>query len=140
MGLLFNDKFVMFVGLNPSTADELQDDPTMRKCIGFAKRLGFYSLVMTNLFALRETDPKRMMQHEAPIGKANDYWLSATAKRADLIIVAWGTDGTHKYRDEEVLRILRRIGKPLMCFGKNKDGSPKHPLYVSYKSKLKFYE
>ena len=122
------NSYVMFIGLNPSTADETKDDPTIRKCIGFAKRWGFGSLCMTNLFAYRSTDPRKMKDHPNPIGDDNDLWLACCARSAGMIVAAWGRDGQHLKRDLAVMQIL----KDVHCLGLNNDGSPKHPLYVPY--------
>jgi hypothetical protein len=84
-------KFVMFIGLNPSTADEYTDDPTIRRCIGFTKDLGFSAMVMTNLFAFRATKPEDMKASPNPIGKENDKYLIEIANEAAIVIAAWGT-------------------------------------------------
>lgn len=118
--------YLMVIGLNPSTADETKDDPTIRRCIGFAKRWGFGALCMTNLFAWRDTDPEKMKGAAEPVGEANDLWLKLISEQAGMILAAWGNHGAHAGRDEFVRKFL----PPLNCLGTNKDGSPKHPLYV----------
>lgn len=120
--------FVMFVGLNPSTADETKDDPTIRKCIGFAKRWGYNRLCMTNLFAFRATDPKIMLSEKEPVGVSNNMWLTACAKEAAIIVAAWGTRGEFLGRDEEVKKLINN----LQCIRKTKTGHPEHPLYLPY--------
>lgn len=126
-------EFLMVVGLNPSTADETNDDPTIRKCIGFAKRWGFGALCMTNLFAIRATDPRVMLAHPLPIGEANDRHLQQCAQEAGMIVCAWGTKGTRVQRDTGVRAMLTGItGKTLHCLRKTKNGHPEHPLYVPY--------
>ena len=117
---------VMFIGLNPSTADEDVDDPTIRRCTRFAAAWGYGGLIMTNLFALRATDPRVMVSHLAPIGPANDLWLRRSAQMASLVIAAWGNHGGHLKRDLAVLSLLPRM----MCLGLTKKGKPKHPLYL----------
>jgi len=124
-------RFVMFIGLNPSTADETKDDPTIRKCIGFAKRWGYSALCMTNLFAFRATDPRKMMGYSKPVGPDNDRWLAATAREADRIIAAWGTKGEFMGRAEEVLKLLHNVE----CLRKTGQGFPEHPLYVPYETR-----
>ena len=123
--------YAMFVGLNPSTADEIQDDPTIRRCVGFANAWGYGALCMTNLFAFRATNPKEMMAAKDPIGPDNDTWIEDSAREAGIIIAAWGKHGHYLKRDEKVIvkfsQILRTDFK---CFGRNKDGSPRHPLYL----------
>lgn len=119
-------QYLMVIGLNPSTADETKDDPTIRRCIGFAKAWGFGALCMTNLFAWRDTDPWAMKRADEPVGEANDAWLSTIARGAGLILAAWGTHGSHLGRDEIIVERL-----PVMhCLGLNRDDSPKHPLYI----------
>jgi hypothetical protein len=125
-----NDKYVMFIGLNPSTADEISDDPTIRKCRGFAQRWGYSAMVMTNLFAFRATDPKVMKQTSAPIGEDNDHYLRLIATNADRIIAAWGANGPFRHRDQDVIRIIPK--GIVECLRKTKHGHPEHPLYVPY--------
>lgn len=118
--------YLMVIGLNPSTADETKDDPTIRRCIDFAKRWGFGALCMTNLFAFRATDPKVMLVQADPCGPLNDDWLATVGARAGLVLAAWGAHGTYRQRDVEV---LARLGS-IHCLGRNQDGTPRHPLYV----------
>jgi hypothetical protein len=99
-------QFVQFIGLNPSTADETNDDPTLRKCMKFAQRWGYGALCMTNLFAFRATEPTVMKGESDPVGPDNDQWLSEIAGKAGMILVAWGKDGDHMQRDLEVLHEL----------------------------------
>lgn len=124
-----NPTFLMVIGLNPSTADETQDDPTVRLCIGYAKRWGFGALCMTNIFAWRETSPDIMKAQPSPVGVDNDAWLKFWASRAGLILGAWGIDGAHLGRGAEVARLLN--GHGLHCLGTTKSGHPWHPLYKS---------
>lgn len=118
--------FVMFVGLNPSTADENTDDPTIRRCIGFAKDWGFGGICMTNLFAIRATDPKVMLAAADPIGGLNDFWLQTLSSCAGQIVAAWGVHGSHMGRDKYVFNRL----PPMVCLGTTKHWHPRHPLYV----------
>lgn len=117
---------MMFVGLNPSTADETQDDPTIRRCIAFAKAWGYAGLCMTNLFAFRATDPKDMRAAAEPIGPANDEHLRTLADGAGVIVAAWGANGTHLGRDVAVRKML----PALHCLALTKGGHPGHPLYL----------
>jgi hypothetical protein len=116
---------VAFVGLNPSTADETTDDATIRKCVGFAKRWGYGSLVMVNLFAWRATDPRDMLKVADPVGPLNDATLRRLYATVGILIAAWGNDGKHLGRDKAVMEMLPN----LHCIKRNKDGSPAHPLY-----------
>lgn len=122
-----------FVMLNPSTADALQDDPTIRRCIGFAKSWGYHTLTVRNLFAFRATDPRELHStlHENVSGAPrNDQELIA-ALTADLTVIAWGA-AVPVNRDTVVLRLFRETfpKKPLYCLGTTKGGYPRHPLYV----------
>lgn len=121
-----NKPYALFVGLNPSTADELVDDPTIRRCICFAKSWGYGGIVMANLFAFRATDPEVMMRAENPVGDLNDDWLVALAEDAGVVIAAWGNAGTFANRSAEVKCLL-----PNLCYLKlNATGEPAHPLYL----------
>lgn len=121
-----------FIGLNPSTADETQNDPTIRRCIAFAKAWGYGALCMTNLFAFRATDPAVMKAYEFPIGgHDNDLSLRAVAEAAGITIAAWGVHGTHQDRAADVVKMIPR----LHCLGLSKDGHPRHPLYLKADSK-----
>jgi hypothetical protein len=122
-----NCSYAMFIGLNPSTADEVADDPTIRRCVNFAKLWGYGALCMTNLFAYRATAPKVMKSHAAPIGPDNNHWLIELSKNSGVIIAAWGTHGIHLQRDQAVIQMLQ--GK-LSCLGLTKGRNPRHPLYV----------
>ena len=133
------ESYAMFIGLNPSTADEDKDDPTIRKCIGFARRWGFAGLCMTNLFAWRATQPKDMKRSENPCGGDNQHHLLQCASDAGIIIAAWGKNGTFRNQDLTVTQWLRSIGVNLHCLRTNLDGSPEHPLYVPYDVAPKLY-
>lgn len=125
--------FVQIIGLNPSTADEKLDDPTIRRCIDYAKRWGFGALCMTNLFSFRATDPKEMIAYEEPIEFAyeNAKQVERIAEGAGLIVCAWGHHGAHMRRAEKYLKHLGKVRKfALHHLGLNVDGSPKHPLYL----------
>lgn len=121
--------YCMFIGLNPSTADEVHNDPTIRRCIRFAFDWGFGSLCMTNLFAVRTPVPAEMKRASDPIGPRNNQWLSAMARDAGKVVAAWGVHGAFMDRDRDVSRFLSPI-KGLKCLGTTKDYFPKRPLYV----------
>jgi len=123
---------VVFVLLNPSTADELQDDPTNRRGINFAHSWGYGSVVFVNLFAVRSPDPKVIKQCADPVGPENNVFILRECKRADLIVCAWGTKGSQLGRDVAVLSILPR---PIYSLGLTKEKHPRHPLYL--KAELK---
>lgn len=117
---------VMFIGLNPSTADETLDDPTIRRCIGYAKDWGYGGLLMTNIFAYRSTDPRGLLTVEDPIGPDNDKALLKCFLEVDLAIAAWGVHGTLVERDKRVRELLA----PLHYLRLTKAGHPAHPLYL----------
>lgn len=116
---------VMFIGLNPSTADENKDDPTLRRCMGFARAWGYGSVGNGNLFAYRATDPKAMLAAPDPVGPDNDRWLRRLAEEADLVVAAWGNHGIHLGRSAAVSELLPK----LHCLAVNRSGEPAHPLY-----------
>ena len=118
--------YVMFIGLNPSTADEVVNDPTIRRCISFSSSWGFTRMCMTNLFAYRATQPEDMKKQVDPIGPDNDTHLLQIAAGAGLIIAAWGNHGSFLGRDNEVVKLIPN----LHCLGVSKGGHPKHPLYL----------
>lgn len=121
----------MVVGLNPSTADEWQDDPTIRRCINFARDWGFGCLVMANAYAYRSTDPKGLWSVDDPVGPENDDALQSLAQMAGMVLVAWGVNCKPE-RQEQVLELLDR---PVHCLGTTKEGFPKHPLYIARSQK-----
>ncbi len=126
---------VNFIMLNPSTADDVFDDPTIRKCIGFSKRWGFSGLVVTNLFAFRATNPADLreiakLDYARAVG-VNDGHLIAEADNAAAVVCAWGDHGTLYGRDEDVMRrVLPEVS--LGCIGRTKGGNPLHPCRAPY--------
>jgi hypothetical protein len=137
---LMGEGYLMVIGLNPSTADLTKDDPTLRRCIGFAMAWGYAGLCMTNLFAYRATDPEVMKAQTDPVGPENDRWLLEVAKSAGCVLAAWGTHGTHLKRDEAVLTAVNAV-QPIHCLTLNNGGgTPKHPLYVIKTMKPKLWK
>lgn len=124
-------QYLMVIGLNPSKADETLNDPTIRRCIDFAKRWGFGALCMGNLFAYRDTDPEKMKAASDPIGPMNDQWLIECARGAGMVLAAWGKHGSHLNRARIVRANLENSFITMKCLKRNKDGSPQHPLYVA---------
>jgi len=127
-GWLTGEGICLFIMLNPSTATQNKDDPTIRRCKGFAKLWGFAKLEVVNLFAARATEPKELKEMEDPIGQGNDETILYTAKNARQIIVAWGAHGPYQERDKEVIRLLKDYD--LYSLGTTKKGNPRHPLYI----------
>lgn len=117
---------VLFVGLNPSRADERLNDPTIRRCIGFARSWGYGGLLVGNLFAWRTAEPRLLKQAAEPLGPDNPAWLDSLAGAAARILVCWGREGGHRARDRWFA--ARHAG--LWCLRTNQDGSPTHPLYI----------
>lgn len=122
----------LFVMLNPSTATEFQNDPTVERCERRARALGFGAFRVANIFAFRATDPKVMRAMANPIGPENDAAIASGAQWADRIICAWGSHGTHLDRGATVEHLLRATAKPLWHLGLTQAGQPKHPLYIGY--------
>ena len=132
----------LFIMLNPSTADEKVLDPTVRRCVDFAKRWGCGSLLVANIFALRSTDPKMLYQTHStggePIGGPdNDRHILEAASAASVRVAAWGRHGNLLERGRKVVELL--VDLPLMCLGTNQDGTPWHPLYVPGDTELRPY-
>lgn len=123
-----------FVGLNPSTADETVDDPTIRRCIAFAEAWGYGRMVMLNIHAFRSTDPKGLLTAEDPVGPENHRTVLNLARGADVVVVAWGANPLHA----RAMLLAQALGQieGVKCFGLTKDGHPKHPLYLSRSTPL----
>lgn len=123
---------LVFVMLNPSKADATVDDPTITRCIGFARSADAGGIDVVNLFAFRATNPDDMARAAEPVGEENDLHLRRATEDGFRTVVAWGAGVPKRYgpRVREVLRVLRLAGKPLWCLGVTKDGHPRHPLFV----------
>jgi hypothetical protein len=120
---------LVFVGLNPSTADDVADDPTIRICVSLARRWGYSGMMMLNALAWRDKDPRKMLAAEDPIGPENDYWLRQAAEGYDYgmvlpnFVACWGVNCPPD-RAAEVYSIFPRM----YCLGTTKSGAPRHPL------------
>lgn len=123
---------ILFVMLNPSTATEVQNDPTVERCERRARALGYGAFRVCNIFAWRDTDPRAMRAARDPVGPGNDAAITDGAAWADAVLCAWGTHGAHLDRGPRVTTLLRGTGKPLLHLGLSKAGHPKHPLYIAY--------
>jgi hypothetical protein len=128
-------RMLLWIGLNPSTADENMDDPTIRRMVAFSRDLGFDGLTTCNLFGLVSPHPEDLLRVSDPLGD-NDHHLLEAAQKADAIICCWGAFNVGG-RDREVVELL--AGHALHCLGRNQDGSPKHPLYLPKKTKMEEY-
>ena len=127
-----NIRKVLFIMLNPSTATEIQNDPTVERCERRARALGYGAFQVCNIFAYRATDPHIMRTQNDPNGPDNSGTILEAATWADDIVCAWGTHGAHMGRGVEVETLLREKSLSLTHLGLSKAGHPKHPLYISY--------
>lgn len=123
---------INFCMLNPSTADEVQNDPTVERCERRAQALDFGGYVVTNIFALRSTDPRALYVDADPIGSGNDDAIIAAARASALVVCAWGAHGELKQRGTAVLSLLLDAGIHPHVLSLTKDGHPAHPLYLPY--------
>lgn len=130
----------VFIMLNPSTADGDQDDPTIRRCVGFAKRFGFDQLEVVNLFAWRATDPQQLLSvspERDPVGSDNQRHVAEALSNAGMIVCAWGAHGGHIGQDEAMLGwidLANGRDAPVVTLGLTKQGHPRHPLYLPLNS------
>jgi len=122
----------LFVMLNPSTATEVQNDPTVERCERRARALGFGAFRVTNIFAFRATDPRVMRAEFDPVGPGNDATILESVFWADTVVCAWGNHGQHMNRGQVVREMLRGTGARLTHLGLTGQGQPRHPLYVAY--------
>lgn len=133
----FYTRTVGVIGLNPSTADEHTDDPTIRKCRHFCIRWECDRLVMLNLFAFRATDPQELLTAADPVGPNNDLLMSAWLDWCDLIVCCWGASIKSELLLPRVRALREMLGsQQVMCLGTTQSGAPKHPLYLPYETKL----
>ena len=112
----------MFIGLNPSTADEIEDDRTIKRCISYAKQWGYGGIIMGNLFAYRTPSPAEMMMSNDPVGPENDTWLKRLSEEADIVVAMWGNSGSFLNRSNEVVKMF----PSLMCLCITNAGQPHH--------------
>ena len=131
-----SEKRVLFIMLNPSKADEERNDPTIRRCIGFARSWGFGILEVVNLFALMSTYPKALLKADDPVGPDNDATICAALESADTVVLAWGNHGLdHEKRVAEVTTMAWKADRPC-CLGMTVKGAPRHPLRLPKTSTL----
>ncbi len=131
---------LLFIMLNPSKASYLLNDPTIRRCIAYAQRWGYGTLLVCNLFALRGTNPNILKEVEDPVGVNNLATILETASKADRTVVAWGTHGSYLDQAALVTAALRHAEIELYCLGLTQDGFPRHPLYVPGNQELEVYQ
>lgn len=125
-----NIRMILFIMLNPSTADALVNDPTVRRCMNFAQSWGYGGLYIGNLFAYRSTDPAELIRLSRAgfdaVHENNDSHLRRMQKDSETTVFAWGNEGRLQMRDTEIIDKFPGA----FCLGKNQNGTPKHPLYV----------
>lgn len=128
---------VMFVMLNPSTADAEMDDPTVRKCVGFARQWGRGAVLIGNLFAFRTKEPKLLRRAADPVGASNDEALAWMAAAADMIVVAWGSRAKHPELVDRARAVVEGplADRPLLCLKLLPNGDPGHPLFAPYQTR-----
>lgn len=121
-----------FLMLNPSTATETVDDPTIRRCMGFAMNMGYGGVEILNIFAWRSTDPKQLLICKEPVGMENNARILTVAERSSMIVCAWGKLFRQlKWREGQIIELLKPFSSKLHCLKYNEsDGSPAHPLYL----------
>jgi hypothetical protein len=135
---VWNDSkpLVCWVLLNPSTADHRKDDPTIRRCMSFAKQWKAGGIVVVNLFALRATNPKELYLSPDPIGPENDDTIMRYASGNCKVVAGWGVHGGYLNREVDIIKMMNSHEVELECLGVTKGSHPKHPLYVSTDTKL----
>lgn len=127
---------LLFVMLNPSTADAEHDDPTIRRCIRFAQAEGFGALEVVNLFAFRATDPKDLRRSGYLVGPDNDRHIEEAAAAAAKVCLAWGSNVAGLERPQLVLPLLRKVGTPLFVLRFTRSAYPQHPLMLPASCRL----
>ena len=130
---------VLWIMLNPSTADASHDDPTIRRILSFSRAWAFDEVEVVNLYALRATDPNELKKWAGPVGPINDLAITLAVDRAELVVAAWGVRGGPSRRADFVLELADCSGFTLQCFGTTKNGQPRHPLYVPADTKLEAF-
>ena len=120
---------LVLIMLNPSTADADIDDPTIRRCIGFANSGGYDGIIVVNLYAFRSPNPKDLLQAPDPVGSENDQYITSIISKHKTAVCAWGSNALLD-RVNHVMSILKQNEAKIVCLGMNKNGSPKHPLYI----------
>lgn len=128
-GQEFKGRTILFVGLNPSMADHTQDDPTVRRLVGFARAWGYDRLLICNLFSIISSEPKTLGLVKDPIGPDNDGYLRAAVAASSLVLAGWGRFAQARERVQAIMD-MGLLGPEIYCLGRNNDGSPKHPLYL----------
>lgn len=117
---------VLFIGLNPSIANADHDDPTVRRCIGFAKTWGYGGMWIANIFAFISSSPRYIQQVADPVGPDNEVWIKLLVNSFSLVIACWGNRGNDPHRNQ----FIASLNRPLHCLAMTSSGNPAHPLYL----------
>jgi len=128
---------IVWIGLNPSTADEKHLDPTLTKIEKFSMMYGFNCFYMLNLFAYRATNPEEMKKQKNPIGPENDHWIKEICQKTNYIMCCWGANGFYLNRSRNVLNYIYCLYNKLYCLDLTKNNEPVHPLYIPYTMRIK---
>lgn len=136
------DRMLGVIMLNPSTADASVLDPTNRRVVSFALGWGYAGVVVGNIFALRSTDPAALHKEADPVGRDNMACLASLCGEVGAVLCAWGRHGELDNAGANAMKLLGRLkgDKPVYCLGLNRDGSPKHPLYVASETRMMPFE
>lgn len=129
----YDKDIITFCLLNPSTADANKNDPTVERCERRAKALGFGGMIVINIFALRSTNPELLYNHPDPVGEHNDRFIREAIYNSEMVVCGWGKNGALLKRGPKVLEFIKSYNVVPFVLKLNKDKSPVHPLYVSYK-------
>jgi len=133
---------ILFIMLNPSTADAKKNDPTVKRCCDYAKKWGFASITVCNLFGYRSTQPEALVTVENPVGVANMAYIENAMTMSDTIVAAWGNNVLPNFHMHTVYMVsekARELGKDIFCLGINDNGQPVHPLYQKADVELKVW-
>ena len=123
------EKPIVWIALNPSTADENKLDPTLTRIKNYSIKFGFNCFYMLNIFAFRATDPNVMLKENNPTGKDNDYWIKHICKLSNTIVCCWGNHGKHLNRSDQIKEMLKQFN--LFYLDMSNENEPKHPLYLN---------
>lgn len=132
---------ICFVGLNPSTANEKENDATIRRLIHFTEQQGYGGFYIVNLFSYRSRDFDDVKSSVSPIGIKTDYYIKKYARKSNLVCLIWGGKGVYLDRDKEVEMLIYKEeqASEIRCLGKTNKGNPKHPLYLPNTTKMVYY-
>jgi hypothetical protein len=131
-----NQPIMGWVMLNPSTANAKEDDQTLRKCMGFARKHDHGGVILVNLFAFMERDPQKLRMVKERVGPETDRYILWTCAVADLVVAGWGACRFANEQARHVRKLVEGTGTTIRCVGQTKNGQPRHPLHPSYSSPI----